>query len=481
MLKRSHILASLLLVVSTGCKPPKPKTAAGESASLKTLDNFAAQKTVRQNRCEARPGDATRTQPAAARIVVDPELSTRFPDALPALRTTLGAVPDEVQAYFVEQFRGEIHLTEDANTVCTESFSDADSPLYVPETQRKAVAGCFRETEAATETTRPKLVVYLAPNAEAIRHNLVRVFGWMFTKIYAKRMPDGREAVSENEAFRKFMTGLTGNFLRDGLGYGIFSLKALEPILGPGMEAVVRSNQQKGLGDLLTNVVFRYDGEASNPPAEQRTLRLNRLYHWLFSEAYDSYYCRPFSEKDETEDAKKLDLLVELGKKDGGKEGPEFVKAREKTLQEVSNTRLIMEKLFPKTYCFFQLEGLPSFHALVTGEALPQGYMAPMCSKYKSVAESGAAPARAPKQGSSVDAEGLALFDINMLMGLFTQLQPLLAKAGGLKGLLGGLGGGGGGGGGGAPRPPAPRPQPQDNGGDDFGPPGGSFPGGGGG
>lgn len=357
------------------CKPP----AGAPTSDVKTLDNIASGGRVRANICQQNPAQPKSKSPAAKNIIIDDKLKKQEAALRETAEVTLSAVPDDVQQYFVDKFQGEIRITEETRTLCEASFLDLNEAQKA--VVQRNIAGCLAEIDRPAKGKKGKLAIYLVPGETEIKHQLVRSFGLLFAKYYAKVLPDGT-AGTESQAFTEFKKQVAQRYLRDILDKKLFSLEDQESALGRGAAAKIAANLKAGEKDLLDGVSFQskldsdkfsdivVDGHKATVE-DIRAVRRQRWEDFVFAEAYDSYYCRAWSFNPSTEQSSRQalgDLMTKYkAAADAGSSGLGLREQRDKVLGEVTNTRLIFEVLFQKTYCYWEEKGIPEFNFLVSG------------------------------------------------------------------------------------------------------------------
>lgn len=391
----------------------------GSLAENKSLDNMLISSTDvnRKNNCEANPSAGKPKNPAMAVVEFAPDVKNRESTYRSAVEQTLGSIPEATQEYFVKEYRGAITVTYKAADICGEKRSDPKSPLYLEPNLRADIAGCFIEEEPAKDGKRPKVHIYMMPDETVIKHNFVRTWAMLFSQYWARKNTDGTSAPEEPAKLSEVKEQLAETFLREILDGRLFDLSALEPLLSKeGIEKIQANYLSSAAGTkLLDNVLFGLksskgsDGKADPQWAYRRWKFLDHV----FVQAYDSYFCRAFSEDGkEAEERKTLDALV---KKYGRTVTLGTLKSRDdernKALAQIYNTRLIMEEIFPQTFCQFEGIVVPNLETLTTGKRTTM-------------------PSAACRAGYADQSQGASLVDASMFMQLIPLFMGLIQQAG---------------------------------------------------
>jgi hypothetical protein len=274
------------------------------SSSTKTLDNLAGGN-FRKNICWSNPKLADGSSPPLATAIV-PDKS--LPDDLKAEMTheallALTAVPKKAQIVFPELM---IFLTSDPGKHCTDTLSKR------PE-KTDGIAACYRigpnrETGAGQTM---EIILKAEKTATAIRHNLVREFGYLLAQVFSRVEEIGTDGVTnlklqlpyEKQAFLEDKEALSRDFLSDVIGGGVFDPR----------------------------VIYSYASGLTDPATVAQVIR-----DTVFADAFDSFYCNGWS-------TEKLQIIDDVKNR----------KEPFTRLAEVENSRAIMQKLFSRTYTTF--------------------------------------------------------------------------------------------------------------------------------
>jgi hypothetical protein len=294
------ILAALtsLAISASGCKVSSENT-----SQQKTLDNFAAGRTVRVNECK---GSETvilsndRIKFSGAQFSgADGEKSKETHRA--AVRDYMSALPREIQQTFIN-FGGQVLITERAAELCARPFSETGSPQFVAQ-GREQLESCFiyaKDPSASGAQSQAIFTIVHKPDVKAIRHGGVRVFGFLYAQFFPRlqRSPAGsaipytfnNKLLSDDSGFRGYKSRIAASFLTDMVDKGTYDLANLAPLLGDGAAGVITENVRSGSADPLKNVTWRRKGESTLTLAEQ-DIRRDRFMDFVFAEAFDSMRC----------------------------------------------------------------------------------------------------------------------------------------------------------------------------------------------
>lgn len=219
-----------LLVVALHVAACKPNS----GASLKTLENFASSdgSTV-VNQCQG-------SYPLSGKARLTVDVNNRA--ALSALKASVQAVPPSLQRLFFEADGGVVLAVKSFEKDCKASLGGLGA------TEGRFFAGGLPESTGCVRLAMKEksVVLQLKPDAKAIQHQFVRLFGLTYGRMYGpRRFKDWNDQLAV----------LSTAFVRDvAMSKGKFDLKA-------------------------------YEGMLSS--AAGRTM----FDQFVFGEAFDSYYC----------------------------------------------------------------------------------------------------------------------------------------------------------------------------------------------
>jgi len=313
MLKWIRTGAALALLAGLGCKPTS-------QSSLQTLDNFAAQKRLKDNSCAGRPND--QYLPSVEAIMSRVSGSTDI-EVMGAVRSAVAAVPETLRSLFLA-LDGTIKLDSNPRRFCGDAKggNSAGQETY----------SCF----AFRELTAGGGVAIVAKNhPDAINHSLVRQFGYFYAQYLSKHSYEydasGRvtkAARSDNPGLRARKTAVANAFLSDVDLSPYFDLQTMETFLHPGAVELIRKSMKQGDADYLSLV------KSDQVTKESFT-------DFIFAEAFDSFFCNAYAPIPE-------DLF------DGVKNRVSLSESDLKgILKQTNNTRTIMAVLFEQTIMVF--------------------------------------------------------------------------------------------------------------------------------
>ena len=297
------LLVAIGLAALAGCKRDEA------SSGQKTLDNFAAGKTVRVNECKGTskvifPEDRIRfsgVEFASSLSKADRDRAEGPYRA--AVREYMSSLPEDMQRAFLN-FGGSVLISDKAGELCGKPFSDPSSSQYTA-SARADLESCFiyaRGGEGTMDQNQAIFTIVHKPDARAIRHGGVRVFGFLYAQFFPRlaKSPEGssaapytfnNDAMQDESGFRPYKRRLATSFLTDVVDKGIYDLANLEPLLGSGAGAVIRRNiSADSSADPLADVSWLRPGETSLTSAEI-DVRRDRFMDFVFAEAFDSMRC----------------------------------------------------------------------------------------------------------------------------------------------------------------------------------------------
>lgn len=317
---RRLLFSLLVMLVMPACKP------AGQS-SVASLENFAAQETLKENRCI---GSAASLKSASVETLLE-SLDGPIDSSLRiAVRESLAAVPAKVRRLFMD-LGGRIKLVPDTESLCGQFLGETKYGGRTGNT----IEGCFIIREADGEGNPAQMVVVLKSEVLAIQHGLVREFGYLFSQYISRlrvtRSGDKITAVSGNEdspGMARRKTALANAFLSDLLNGGAFDMGSAEAVLGANAAKRIPSLVKAGAEDVVMS---------SGADAQ----RQQRFKDFIFAEAFDSYYCSGAA-------AVKAKELKKIAKK-----APLDRAALTKALAQTRNSRVVMALLFPNSLDVF--------------------------------------------------------------------------------------------------------------------------------
>lgn len=289
-------LVGACLVAGSSCKN-NGDTATTPGTDLKTLDNFAAGKNVRINECR---GTEANTIPDS-KIILNSKIFTGVDGAAKVaeyrgyVKEYLTSVPKDLQRAF-NALDGEILITDKAAELCGKSFADTGSDQYIAP-ERRTIESCFIYATNA-EQTKSWFTVIHAPDAKAIRHGGIRVFGSIYSQ-FIPRMAANADKTSprkfilqenETQEFSSYKHKISAKFLADLNSQGVYDLNNLKSLLGDNVKATVTNNLKRGV-DPLDGLVVKYGSDAPVTDAAKLNLIRKRFDDFVFAEAFDSFRC----------------------------------------------------------------------------------------------------------------------------------------------------------------------------------------------
>ena len=164
---------SLPLIASFGCKPQS-------QSELQSLDNYAAGKTINTNFCSA---SASELKPQKDRLLLSDRIlfdaetakdSAKMKDLRAQVVAALSAVPTNVQKMYLAM-DGYVYVHAKTEELCGAKKSDNLDDH-----------ACFRFGRDPDGKRERVLDIYVQPTREAIRHNVVRQFGYVYTQFLAR-------------------------------------------------------------------------------------------------------------------------------------------------------------------------------------------------------------------------------------------------------------------------------------------------------
>ncbi len=324
-----RILATIYLSTSiiAACKMPVP----GNISEQKTLDNFAAQDLVSVNSCSG----SNVVRPALSeRIVVNKISCAQIPAQSPDkkfchdVQAYLSAVPVEVQDAFLAM-GGSISVRPDSAQLCGDIMSRENSPQFAPAAERQKIDSCFMFVQGkagSKDAGKSVLTLVHSMSSENIRHNGVRLFGFL----YAQFVPRLNESVDVagrktfafdarlplGNAFETYKTDLARNFFTDVYNLekagGKIKVSNLAPLIGSEGAARIIANLNAGKVDVFEGLTF---GQSPQEivSATSRQFRLQRIKDFIFAETFDSLVCSNQTRQVAARDFKKThDFFAEL-------------------------------------------------------------------------------------------------------------------------------------------------------------------------
>lgn len=289
-------VVSAMLLANASCKN-NSETTTTAGADLKTLDNFAAGKNVRINECKGTEANLV----PESRIVLNSKIfqgsdgAAKVAEYKGYVKEYLTSVPKDLQRAF-NALDGEILITDKAAELCGKSFSDSNSSQYVAP-ERRAIESCFIYATNADQTKSWFTVVH-APDAKAIRHGGIRVFGSIYAQFIPRLAANADKSsprkfiLQENETleFSNYKQRISAKFLSDLNSRGVYDLNNLKSLLGDNVKATVSVNLKKG-ADPLEGLVVKYGSEAPVTDAAKLAVIRKRFDDFVFAEAFDSFRC----------------------------------------------------------------------------------------------------------------------------------------------------------------------------------------------
>jgi hypothetical protein len=206
-------------------------------ADLRTLDNFAAGKRVKTNKCSGDPSlarhDGLNVVLSALLGRIDWETTADKAVLTEAVNAAFSAVPADVQNIFLT-LNGRILVTNKSNAVCTDmdrQMVDATSKQY-KESELKAlkedlssVSACYlfgvpSLVKRATGKSAQLMTIVLPDDPNEIRHSLVRTMGYLVSNVFSRLIYSSQDKVitwisEENPVFTQLKDKLAKSFLKD--------------------------------------------------------------------------------------------------------------------------------------------------------------------------------------------------------------------------------------------------------------------------
>lgn len=173
-------IALSVIVVASGCRP-----AGSKSSDTKTLDQMASGSGMSLYSCAATPVANSYVSETAMQHVILPDGSScgKNSDAkCAAVKDVLSIIaarnPMLVQNYF-DTIKGNVKISEAAVEVaCRKPFSDANSPQFVSEQDRKTIAGCWSIAQMPDGSSVTALV--MSEDPAKIRQGGIRIMGMFY-------------------------------------------------------------------------------------------------------------------------------------------------------------------------------------------------------------------------------------------------------------------------------------------------------------
>jgi len=320
---RLSVLGAAALALSlVACDKTGTKT---DESAAKSLDNFAAGKTVTVNQCKGTQTDAAVGARWDARINFEPALKSSLSQAAQdryktRVKEYLAAIPLEIQKAYLD-FGGQITLTSQAAAVCASGFEDPSKPNYVADARRDLESCYVFARGAGADANKQVMSVFhqvsaadakdsFDANDKRIAHGGVRVFMGAFAQFFTRmNANDNTAEVAEGLKF-KFanadsvkISGLkrkaASAFLVDIVKGKKYDLASLETLLGVGSAAALKGeildangNLKSGLSavDLLSKATFKRSATDA-VSAEQRAAREAQFQDFVAMEGLDSVEC----------------------------------------------------------------------------------------------------------------------------------------------------------------------------------------------
>ncbi len=297
------IVVSLISVTNSSCKKLN-------NSNLQSLDNFAAQQTLRDNSCVG-DGKSVKFQS----LIDSVKISGGSADSRRAVRDSLAAVPAGLLNFFVLS-EGVVNITNQPVASCSKgSSTDLANQAKYEKTHSCATQGIRKNFKANAQTVSkilPPIDIYITDDAAVIRHYLVRQFGLVFFGTYSRTA-----YLSE---FKGYSVGsdvrvdialaiekLTVAYLLD-IGHSpSMSMISVDAYLGRGAGQILRDywigkSAPRGVQPEMIMARAPEDvltGFFKKIPREEILARFSLFKASLVSEAFDSYYCNavaPFNE-----------------------------------------------------------------------------------------------------------------------------------------------------------------------------------------
>lgn len=330
---RFSLCAALVLTLSlVSCKSPHSKQA--------SLDNFAAGAAYKTNLCSGSRAEQEALKDATP-IPMIVDVADKTQNIL--LRTeavvALSAVPPKLVDRFIKM-NGTITITPFANQTCRMLMAANRDQLRFAAEGQDSILACTTMSSRPSTNGMQSLDMFVDADADAIRHALVRQFGFFYAQMLSRMLATGKPnehtptyllQAAPNMAFEQQSDLLASAFLRDIAASQLFDVANLKAYIGTDQDiAALKQNLSAKAADAFNGVTF------DTADADLRAIRKRQFKDYVYAEAFDSYYCNTWASSDvaaiERANANKnLELL-----------------ANEK------NTRALFEKLFPTTFAEFQ-------------------------------------------------------------------------------------------------------------------------------
>jgi hypothetical protein len=304
-----YILVVTLMALLLSCKP------AQDLSKTKTLDNFAAGKTIADNQCK---GTKSVVFPSSRIFVKDkPCTGKNAQDKLcQSVKSYLTAVPEEVQSAFAS-LGGSIIVRSDAAKICSQPFSDKKSGQFINNDEAKLIKSCFFYGNAKNAVKGQEAVLSIIHDADSkeIAFGGVRVFGYLFSQFLSRLDPVAKTnrstpsfelMGSDTMQFSSLKNKVAHSFVNDVLTKKIYQLETLSPLLGDKENSVkaiakIKENHSISKANIFEGVSFAKDSDVDvfgvKNVDQAREIRRIRFEDYIFAEAFDSFHCSDATRK----------------------------------------------------------------------------------------------------------------------------------------------------------------------------------------
>ncbi len=267
-----HVLI-LLLILTSFCNCKKMF---GSMSKIKSLDNFAAGRTVRNNQCV---GNEDHSNLNFNFVINDDAVVIPKEKFSLAFSNAIKAVPNDILKMFSDPtlINGKIILSSRIGDYCI------------------GAKACVK-TVQFKNSSKAMLGIYISNDDSVVSFDLVRQFGFFFSQHLSYITDEQNRSVMLNAKAK-----LARLFLSDVVNKKLYSLKTMERYFGTEsiklllMEIAKPSSNDpgvvsKGEYSFFERLSFKMDGESS-VREEEHEYRLNSFLDLVAGEAFDSYFC----------------------------------------------------------------------------------------------------------------------------------------------------------------------------------------------
>jgi hypothetical protein len=239
--------------------------------------------------------DFVSRSPLYSKISVDPKIDkSKRAELYKSAAIALTSVPLSIQKIY-EHLGGTIAISSNPEPYCNNATLNPNLPSFLPKESKKNTSdGCF---VFERHSNGHRLHIVIRADHQAIRHNLVRIFGYQTAQFiahleYFKKNERFELNSRPSDSFEKAKAQLTREYLKDisqtDFKYG---KTALEQKLGVGAISKIRANIKNEKKDLFAGVSFMHPGESKKLSSEKRTFRQSIFESYVFAESFDSWHC----------------------------------------------------------------------------------------------------------------------------------------------------------------------------------------------